>query len=70
MRRSVGCTIIELITGSPPYFEFAPVSAMFRIVSDEHPPLPDGISPVGECAPMPQLNELDDALTRGLALCG
>ena len=44
--RSVGCTIIELLTGDPPYFELAPVSAMFRIVSDEHPPLPDGISPV------------------------
>ena len=44
--RSVGCTIIELLTGDPPYFELAPVSAMFRIVSDEQPPLPEGTSPV------------------------
>jgi serine/threonine protein kinase len=42
---SVGCTVIELITGSPPYYELTPMSALFRIVQDEYPPLPDGISP-------------------------
>ena len=41
---SVGCTAIELMTGQPPYFELAAMPALFRIVQDEHPPLPDGIS--------------------------
>ncbi|RYG42666.1 hypothetical protein EON68_01550, partial [archaeon] len=42
---SLGCTVIELLVGSPPYFELPPLSALFRIVQDESPPLPDGISP-------------------------
>ena len=29
---SVGCLIIELLTGYPPYFELNAMSAMFRIV--------------------------------------
>ena len=41
---SLGCTIIELLTGQPPYFSLELYGAMFRIVSDEHPPLPEGIS--------------------------
>ncbi|KAH6569053.1 hypothetical protein BASA62_005091 [Batrachochytrium salamandrivorans] len=41
---SVGCTSIELFTGHPPYHELAPVSALFRIVSDDHPPIPSGVS--------------------------
>lgn len=45
---SVGCLIVELLTGSPPYFEMQPMSALFRIVSDEHPPLPDSLSPLAE----------------------
>ena len=42
---SVGCTVIELLTGKPPYFDLGQMQAMFRIVQDEHPPLPDNISP-------------------------
>jgi serine/threonine protein kinase len=42
---SVGCTCIELLTGTPPYFHLQQMSALFRIVQDEHPPLPDDISP-------------------------
>jgi len=42
---SVGCTVVELLTGSPPYFDLNPMTALFRIVQDELPPLPDGISP-------------------------
>jgi len=42
---SVGCLVIELLTGHPPYYEFQPMSALFRIVQDTHPPLPEGISP-------------------------
>ncbi|KAL8139902.1 hypothetical protein V2J09_005923 [Rumex salicifolius] len=41
---SVGCTVIELLTCLPPYYELQPMPALFRIVQDEHPPIPDGIS--------------------------
>ncbi|KAI8929841.1 kinase-like domain-containing protein [Entophlyctis helioformis] len=43
---SVGCTSIELFTGQPPYHSLAPVSALFRIVSDDHPPIPRNASPL------------------------
>ncbi|GIL49282.1 hypothetical protein Vafri_5411 [Volvox africanus] len=43
---SVGCLIIELLTGYPPYFDLVPMSAMFRIVQDPQPPLPENISPL------------------------
>jgi len=41
---SLGCTVIELLRGEPPYFNFDPFSAMYKMVEDEHPPLPSGIS--------------------------
>ena len=41
---SVGCTVIELLTGHPPYYDMDPMPAMFRIHHDEHPPLPEGLS--------------------------
>ena len=45
IRRSVGCTVIELLEGRPPYHRLDPMPALFRIVNDEHPPLPEGASP-------------------------
>lgn len=42
---SVGCTVIELLTGDPPYYDLGPMPALFRIVQDDYPPLPEGISP-------------------------
>ncbi|XP_051145684.1 MAP3K epsilon protein kinase 1-like isoform X2 [Andrographis paniculata] len=42
---SVGCTVIELLTCIPPYYDLQPMPALFRIVQDEHPPIPDGLSP-------------------------
>ncbi|KAL0446585.1 UNVERIFIED_CONTAM: MAP3K epsilon protein kinase [Sesamum latifolium] len=42
---SVGCTVIELLTCIPPYYDLQPMPALFRIVQDEHPPLPDSLSP-------------------------
>jgi len=42
---SVGCTVIELLTGEPPYFNLDPMPALYRIVQDEHPPLPPDCSP-------------------------
>jgi serine/threonine protein kinase len=43
---SVGCTVIELLEGKPPYYKLASMQALFRIVNDDHPPLPEGVSPV------------------------
>lgn len=42
---SVGCMVIELLTGKPPYFDLDRTNAFFKIVMDPHPPLPQGISP-------------------------
>ena len=42
---SLGCTVIELLDGKPPYHKLAPMPALFRIVNDDHPPLPEGVSP-------------------------
>lgn len=42
---SVGCLCLELLTGAPPYFDLQPMSALFRIVADMRPPLPDSLSP-------------------------
>lgn len=51
---SLGCTVIELLDGKPPYHNLQPMPALFRIVNDEHPPLPHGASPavldfLGQC---------------------
>ncbi|XWS63320.1 hypothetical protein CRYUN_Cryun06bG0085000 [Craigia yunnanensis] len=42
---SVGCTVIELLTCVPPYYDLQPMPALYRIVQDEHPPIPDRLSP-------------------------
>ncbi|KAG4115937.1 hypothetical protein ERO13_D12G137900v2 [Gossypium hirsutum] len=42
---SVGCTVVELLTCVPPYYELQPMPALFRIVQDENPPIPDSLSP-------------------------
>jgi serine/threonine protein kinase len=41
---SLGITIIQLLTSKPPYYQLEPYPAMFRIVTDDYPPLPDNIS--------------------------
>ncbi|OCF33272.1 STE/STE11/CDC15 protein kinase [Kwoniella heveanensis BCC8398] len=42
---SLGCTIIELLTGKPPYFDIGnSMTVLFRIVEDDMPPLPSNIS--------------------------
>lgn len=43
---SVGAVVIELLSGRPPYAELDPMPALFRIVNDDCPPLPDGSSGV------------------------
>ena len=41
---SLGCTVIELLEGKPPYHKFNSVAALYRIVNDDHPPLPETMS--------------------------
>lgn len=45
---ALGCTIIELITGQPPYYELTQMQAMFSMVENEMPPIPKQISPMME----------------------
>lgn len=41
---SLGCVIIELLQGRPPYSDLDQMAALFHIVDDEHPPFPEGAS--------------------------
>jgi serine/threonine protein kinase len=41
---SLGSTIIQLLTTKPPYYDYPVFGAMYRIVIDECPPLPEGVS--------------------------
>lgn len=41
---SLGATVCELVSGRPPYADLVAMSAMFRIVEDDRPPLPNDIS--------------------------
>ncbi|KAI1319133.1 hypothetical protein EDD11_004776 [Mortierella claussenii] len=41
---SLGCTIIEMLTGRPPYADLLAMTTLFRIVEDERPPLPSDLS--------------------------
>ncbi|KIM28334.1 hypothetical protein M408DRAFT_140026 [Serendipita vermifera MAFF 305830] len=43
---SVGCVVVELLEGKPPYHFLDPMPALFRIVQDDCPPIPDGASPI------------------------
>jgi len=40
---SLGCTVLELLTGEPPYFELRPVNALYRIVHNTDPPIPETV---------------------------
>ncbi|KAK4699243.1 hypothetical protein P7C70_g7019, partial [Phenoliferia sp. Uapishka_3] len=43
---SLGALVIELITGKPPYHFLDPMPALFRIVNDDCPPIPETASAV------------------------
>lgn len=38
--------VIELLEGKPPYHQLDPMPALFRIVQDDCPPIPEGASPI------------------------
>mmetsp|Transcript_19734 Transcript_19734/g.52486 ORF Transcript_19734/g.52486 Transcript_19734/m.52486 type:complete len:371 (-) Transcript_19734:34-1146(-) len=42
---SVGCTVLELVTGRRPYHELSAVDALIEMVKDRHPSIPDWVSP-------------------------
>lgn len=42
----MGCVVIELLEGHPPYHNLEPMSALFRIVQDDCPPIPEGASAI------------------------
>ncbi|CAN1190921.1 Mitogen-activated protein kinase kinase kinase 5 [Linum perenne] len=44
---SLGCTIIEMFTGKPPWSEYEGAAAMFRVMRDT-PPVPETLSPDGK----------------------
>ncbi|KAF7829732.1 mitogen-activated protein kinase kinase kinase 5-like isoform X1 [Senna tora] len=44
---SLGCTIIEMLTGKPPWSEFEGPQAMFKVLRSS-PPIPESLSPVGK----------------------
>ncbi|KAK0467032.1 STE/STE11/cdc15 protein kinase [Desarmillaria tabescens] len=62
---SLACTVIELLTGRPPYGDIAnSMSVMFRIVEDEMPPIPDGCSPLLEGFPATMFQQRSGQATR------
>ncbi|KAF5738202.1 Mitogen-activated protein kinase kinase kinase 5 isoform 2 [Tripterygium wilfordii] len=44
---SLGCTIIEMLTGKPPWSEFEGAAAMFKVMKDT-PAIPENLSPEGK----------------------
>lgn len=59
---SVGCVVVELLEGKPPYAELAPMQALWRIVQDESMRIPEGASPVRESRDMADAKIVKDFL--------
>lgn len=45
---SLGCTVIELLTGYPPYYDFSQMARAYAVVEHDNPPIPKGISELAE----------------------
>uniref|UniRef100_A0A2P2KAV5 Mitogen-activated protein kinase kinase kinase n=2 Tax=Rhizophora mucronata TaxID=61149 RepID=A0A2P2KAV5_RHIMU len=41
---SLGCTVLEMLTGQPPYSHLEGMQALFRIGRGDPPPVPDSLS--------------------------
>lgn len=62
---SLGCTIVEMMTGEPPNFRLSKMQALFNIVEEEHPPIPENLSEVPSSFPYLTLHqELQHLLIR------
>ncbi|CAN4082864.1 unnamed protein product [Withania somnifera] len=44
---SLGCTVIEMLNGKPPWSEYEAAAAMFKVLKDT-PPIPETLSPEGK----------------------
>ncbi|KAL9245769.1 hypothetical protein vseg_019383 [Gypsophila vaccaria] len=44
---SLGCTVIEMLTGKPPWSGYEGAAAMFKVLK-ESPPIPENLSPEGK----------------------
>ena len=42
---SLACTLIELLTGDPPNYDLMPLQALYQIVQNPEPSIPDHITP-------------------------
>jgi serine/threonine protein kinase len=65
---SVGCVVIELLEGKPPYHFLSPMPALFRIVQDDCPPIPEGASPVRALSLLWRRSEVFGTDCQGLPL--
>lgn len=45
---SLGCTVIEMTTGKPPWFQYEGFAAMFKVMNCHEVPIPSSLSPFGQ----------------------